>query len=328
MPFALQSEEDLRSGLLRIAAEQAASGIDSLRTGLAAAADEISTDVEDAWDAGVHDARRRCKEIRAVARLCRDALGDAYFDVNGAFRDTARILSDARDAWTLVETCELLTDGDLPAGTGEALRAALVDRYLSHRRHAADVERLRQALDAMEHAAARIASWPLPPDLSPQDLVPSIARVHRRGRRWWAQLQPTVPAEPMASGHEWHQWRKRVKYLWYHVRLLEAGWPVVLRGWQQALDDLSDALGDDHDLHVLVSTVHREQVLTSQLSDQVAAAAAARRRVLRAAAAPVAERVYAERSTAFAQRLCDYLRAAPLRRGDGAGGVARGDGGS
>jgi CHAD domain-containing protein len=48
-----------------------------------------------------------------------------------------------------------------------------------------------------------------------------------------------------------HEWRKRVKYHWYHVRLLEEINPEMMLPREQAADELGDLLGDHHDLAVL-----------------------------------------------------------------------------
>ena len=47
---------------------------------------------------GVHQARKRFKQIRAILRLVRPALGDKYTMENVAYRDMGRKLSDLRDA--------------------------------------------------------------------------------------------------------------------------------------------------------------------------------------------------------------------------------------
>jgi CHAD domain len=48
-----------------------------------------------------------------------------------------------------------------------------------------------------------------------------------------------------------HEWRKRAKDLWYHLRILEPVWPEVLGPLAAQAHGLSDLLGDHHDLAVL-----------------------------------------------------------------------------
>ncbi len=75
---------------------------------------------------------------------------------------------------------------------------------------------------------------------------PGLAHQHRRARTALAAL----PDEPSAL--ELHEWRKRVKDLWYHQRLLRRLWPEAQRPLVEAADELAAALGDDHDLALLL----------------------------------------------------------------------------
>ncbi len=45
-----------------------------------------------------------------------------------------------------------------------------------------------------------------------------------------------------------HEWRKRVKDLWYHVTLLQDAWRPVMSALADEAHELSDRLGDEHDL--------------------------------------------------------------------------------
>jgi hypothetical protein len=49
----------------------------------------------------------------------------------------------------------------------------------------------------------------------------------------------------------WHEWRKRVKDLWYHLRLVRGVWPTVTDGAIDQLDRLDKSLGEDHDLAIV-----------------------------------------------------------------------------
>jgi CHAD domain-containing protein len=49
----------------------------------------------------------------------------------------------------------------------------------------------------------------------------------------------------------YHEWRKRVKDHWYHVRLLENVWTEVMQAHEASLKNLETWLGDDHNLVVL-----------------------------------------------------------------------------
>src|ERR687888_223363 len=62
-----------------------------------------------------------------------------------------------------------------------------------------------------------------------------------------------VRAEPADAAV--HEWRKRSKDLWYHLRLLRDGRREVLAPAADRAHELSDLLGDHHDLAVLAEDV-------------------------------------------------------------------------
>ena len=49
----------------------------------------------------------------------------------------------------------------------------------------------------------------------------------------------------------YHEWRKRVKDHWYHVRLLEGFGTLGCGSYEKSLKELETLLGEDHNLVVL-----------------------------------------------------------------------------
>ncbi|MFO7857863.1 MAG: CHAD domain-containing protein, partial [Ectothiorhodospiraceae bacterium] len=80
---------------------------------------------------GIHEARKRCKEIRAVLRLARRPLSAHYRGENEAFRDVARGLASSRDAQAAVESWDALRErfGERLATVGDVIRQGLVARH-------------------------------------------------------------------------------------------------------------------------------------------------------------------------------------------------------
>jgi hypothetical protein len=68
--------------------------------------------------------------------------------------------------------------------------------------------------------------------------------VYKRGRN------RLFDAYAAPSPDNFHEWRKRTKYLWYHVRILRPLWPAVLEELANEIHELSNLLGLDHDLAV------------------------------------------------------------------------------
>ncbi len=75
---------------------------------------------------------------------------------------------------------------------------------------------------------------------------PGLEREYRRGRGALRAVRKDPSAEAV------HQWRKRVKDLWYHLRLLQGVWPATMGAAADEAHALSDLLGDHHDLSVLI----------------------------------------------------------------------------
>jgi len=63
----------------------------------------------------------------------------------------------------------------------------------------------------------------------------------------------TAYDDPVAAN--FHEWRKQAKYHHYHMRLLRELWRPVMHSLENETDDLSDVLGDDHNLDVLHKTL-------------------------------------------------------------------------
>ena len=264
----------------------------------------------------VHEARKDLKKARSLLRLARPAMPrDAYRRVNGDLRDTGRSLSAARDADVLVATIEDLGErfaGRLPEAHFAALRDVLAREAADARRTAGDGA--AEAAAALEAITAGTAEWPL--DACDRDtLVAGATREYDRGRAALAAAE----AEP--SVEHLHDLRKRVKDAWYHARLLEEAWPRTMNARGKAAHDLSDLLGDDHDLAVLAERVRRGVAIpagTPVDTDAVVDLVGLRRAELHAEAMPLARRLYAEPVKAFRRRLGAYVAA-----GAGGDGVAR-----
>ena len=96
-----------------------------------------------------------------------------------------------------------------------------------------------------------------------------------------------------------HEWRKRVKELWYHHTLLRELWPPVMDAVGDEAHELADRLGDDHDLAVLADWVS----LHGEDGEELFEAVERRRAALEAEAFALGARLYADKPSAFVGRL-------------------------
>lgn len=269
--------------------------------------------------AAIHDARKSLKRSRSLLRLVRRALGrKAYRAENDALRLAGLSLSGTRDADVLVETVQGLAKrfaGQLPLAEFEALRDAL-EREASVGREGETSPDRDQLAGVLRAAAERVERWPL--DGAGWDaLLAGAARGYERGAEAFALARRAPTVEHL------HDWRKRVKDLWYHERLLQTAWPAVLDAHGGEAHVLSELLGDDHDLAVLRQRLAAGVELppgTALDADALGLLIDERREELQEEARQLGRRLYAETPEAFARRLRRYVRAA-LREQD-AGPVA------
>jgi hypothetical protein len=132
---------------------------------------------------------------------------------------------------------------------------------------------------------------------------PGLIRGYRQGRSAFAAARAEPSAENM------HEWRKRAKDLWYHLRLLRPIAPGTLRGQADEAHRLSDLLGDDHDLSVLAEALLAASSEVPADVDAVRGLIEYRRAELEVEAFLVGRRVYAESSKAFERRMRRYWKA-------------------
>jgi CHAD domain-containing protein len=245
----------------------------------------------------IHGARKDLKKLRAMARLLRAELGeDGYRAENARWREAGRLLSPSRDAEVKLETLEALRgrfSDALPAGaTAEwvALLEAERERALASAREGGSTA-ISAALELVEEGRERIESWPLERD-SWRLVGPGLRRAYRRGRRRMRD------AAEQPDGEGLHEWRKRVKDLWYQLRILRGATPEPPADCVDLADRLADALGDHHDLTALREDL-RARDLPRVPAPALEAAIAARRAELATAAFDLGEKLYARKPKAF-----------------------------
>ena len=212
-----------------------------------------------------------------------------YARENACFRDAARELAGARDADVMLETLDSL---DLPEGLGWELRKLI---QAGRERDGAGYDRetaSRDAIAILKEGRKRVGDWSIDED-SFDAIADGLQRTYRRGRRNYkaACAKPSIEAL--------HEWRKRVKDLWYHYTLLRPLWPPVMTALGDEAHDLSDRLGDDHDLAVLADWFREHTEPDLDLQEAIDR----RRAELQQEAFDIGARLYAEKPSAYVRRL-------------------------
>ena len=228
---------------------------------------------------------------------------DVYRHENVAIRDAARRLSPVRDAHVLVLTLDdVVIDQRVEAATVRDLRRQLkaahdrMRRQMLYRGTATE-----QAIGELAAVRDRSRHWRLD-ELDFDDLRSGLARVYRRGRKRMTQ------AYAAPSPERFHEWRKRAKYLWHHLELLEPAWPGPIDALARETHQLSDLLGDEHDRAVLEEWLreHPGAIADPQTSRVLIAMIDEQRADLRAAARQLGAKIYAETPEQFTGRLSRY----------------------
>jgi CHAD domain-containing protein len=286
--YRLEDGEFVPDGMRRIARGQLDAGIE-----------ELDGQPGRKLDEAVHETRKRLKRLRASLRVARCAMGDdTYRRENAAFRDLGKRLSAPRDARVLIETLDALGErfGDeLPSDQTAALRKRLEQ---SHKRAVANLRRDRATVEAvrtgLEEARVRSASWKYDSE-GFEALGPGLQRLYRRGRR----SMRAAAAEP--SDEHLHEWRKRAKDHWHALQILRPAAPKRMQARAKRAHELSDLLGDDHDLAVLREHVAKTAFPAEEEATRTALLSVIdrRRRSLQRAAFKLGRQVYASRPKDF-----------------------------
>jgi CHAD domain-containing protein len=287
--YRLEPGESVRSEILRCATAQLDRAVTELTDG-------VDADPETA----VHAARKAVKKERSLLRLTRGSMdGRQRRRENRALRHAARTLSAARDAEAMLATLDDLSEryaGQLPERTFEAVRAPLERRRDAQREQLAGSDLPARAAAELAAVHARIDDWELT-ERGWSVVEGGLRRSYRDGRRAFHR------ARDHRSGADWHQWRKRVKDLWYHQRLLSAVAGPACAGQAKDAHRLADLLGDDHDLLVLRHALTGEASHTAADLDAVAGLIDHRQQELRRQALQLGARVYAEKPEPFVRRM-------------------------
>lgn len=282
MGFSLKSGESTPEGVRRVVLEEVTAAAEQLRN-------TSGTD----RDKAIHEARKSIKKTRSVLRLMRRELGEIRRVENVHLRDISQELSRLRDASVLLEVLDGLAEVSgkrLGEGIWTAIRRRLEARKKQVESEVDAPALATRSAESLDSFAARVQEWPLSRD-GFGALAPGFLRSFDQGR------DALHAAMAGSSAENFHEWRKRVKDHWYHVRLLQDLWPAMMDPYLKTLKELETWLGDDHNLTVLEEAVvsDPEMGLQARQRTTVVKAIAARQEYLRRCAVESGKRIYAIR---------------------------------
>ncbi len=286
MSYRLKHGETVPDGVRRMVQEEIQSAVGELNHGGGKKREEA-----------IHEARKSLKKIRGVLRLVQPELGRVYSEENTRIGELGRELSEIRDAAAIIEVFDSLVEkynGALQKDALASVRRGL-EKSKRETEQTADLPKMVQRATSVLRATGRRAkTWPLKQD-GFQAIAPGLELRYRRGRKAMA----TAQKDPIPENY--HEWRKRVKDHWYHVRLLESLWTDVMQAREASLKDLETWLGDDHNLVVLREKLEDkpEQYGDSSSVQLVLGLLAQYQKELRENAMSLGQRIYEEKPRQF-----------------------------
>jgi CHAD domain-containing protein len=264
------------------------------------AADQLSHRMGEDPAEAIHAARKDLKKTRSLLRLARETLGDETYRIeNDRLREAAHLLAGAREQDAKLEAVTSLVENhgnELGAEAATALRAwqgALRGESLARSNSFATEGATALVCDSRD--ASRM--WTI--DARGFGVVaPGLERAYRRGRRGLARARGASDDETL------HEWRKRVKDLWYALRLLSAAWPPVVEAMAGEAHALSELLGDHHDLGELRRDLELGGFgIPAHSQGELLALVESRQTALHLRALEIGTRLYAEKPSRLMKRL-------------------------
>jgi CHAD domain-containing protein len=289
MAFKVRRKRSVQKNVRRIAAQQIDQSIEQIQ--------DVQQDRHDV----VHQVRKRCKAMRGLLRLVRPEFDDFQHE-NSFFRDAARELSYLRDSQSIVECFDalLVRFPDQPdPQLCQSIRTQLTSRRQTIAEDTIGLDtKLNHFLALMQEARHRVDHWKI--NRKGFSAFEAGLRKNYRQARKASQVAFRNP-----SVENLHELRKRIKYLGFHVALLQNIWPEMLNVYHSSAAQLGRLLGNDHDLAVLKQTL-RDNPQHFGPAEQLHALLTSiehRRTELQQQARPLAEHLLAENPTRFSSNL-------------------------
>ena len=249
----------------------------------------------------VHNARKALKRLRALLRSLRVAFPKKLFRAeNRHIAATCRRISPLRDVHVQLRTLGKLKAAAGPAG--DHIRRQLLRQQSSFIRRIPALRKTVRAL--LDVSRQSLASWPLR-KATAEDLASGLKRIYKQGREAFktARKSPT-------PGHL-HAWRKKTKSLGYGLEMIKNLGSGELSKMIRCSDILTEALGDDQDLFMVLRALDKEHRSNPASDfDRLANRISLKRAKRQKRAFKLGEKVYGEKSGGFEKRLDRYLRRA------------------
>jgi len=245
MSYRLENNEILSFGLKRIVLELIDNSVFHCAKG------------NGSFNEDVHVTRKNFKKTRTVLRMIKSSIGTEKFKrENSFYAESGRTLSDLRDSTVLIYTFDkLIKKSKLKKSDFDfsVFRNFLIEKNknISASKHKKS-EVINSLSTDLIMARSKVFDWAISGD-SFKIVKKDLRRIYEQGQiQMYAVLNEAIKLNV-------HEWRKRVKDLWYSMRILSNVWPEIMNPLVNLLRKLSDTLGDTNDLYLL-----KEEIISNQ----------------------------------------------------------------
>ncbi len=252
----------------------------------------------------IHEIRKSLKKLRALVRLVRHSSAN-YESENIFYRDLGRIISEYRDKSAVLESLNRLTtyyEGLIYKRAFSDFKRALETERANYFQKNYEVDNPLHQVDRLiqqhqkEFTGFTVDTF--------KDILPGIEKVYSGGSKALQAIQKSPSTE------NFHDWRKRTKYLRNQLEMLLAAHPHSTTPWEEALDELSDLLGEDHDYAVLLNKASELKNIgfkSNEAYDLFLALVEYQRHTKQNAAISLGHKIYLDPPKVFTEKLTHLL---------------------
>jgi CHAD domain-containing protein len=222
---------------------------------------KIIRDPKVTLDVRTHEARKAIKKLRGMLRLVESSAryGRLEKAIDKELRDAARKLAPFRDSDVMRAALQKAANGShglLDEKVADEIHACITEHTTTEK----SAQAVSLALYTTDITAIgdKIASS----EIHTRNL-PALEKSYLKTCNAAYDLMRRVLAGA-ASEEDFHEWRKFVKYHFYHTRLLAGIYGKRARKRAKDANNLEEILGQHHDLAVLAQRIeaHRQQIQT------------------------------------------------------------------
>lgn len=198
----------------------------------------------------VHELRKAVKRSRALLRLLKPALDESFFyDIDEMLGKSARLLADQREA-----TVNLRTFINLIHSSADSLPQELKNTILDGLSQKIDhsynslpndfADQLHASLLLLKQVKDKMEKIPLQ-HIESNNILLLIKNTYQKTAKLYDDARYSLETEII------HKWRRYTKHLLFQLKLSPFHRNLGTRKMISLLEDLSDTLGNEHDLAIM-----------------------------------------------------------------------------